>query len=212
MRNTIRGAPIADSEGQLIWAERGGPRFAISRATMSMEKITNIVVISAAILVVGLNVYDRLTPGGDPHQARAMALVGKAIPLPSSLNLGNKITVVLFVSAHCKFCTASMPFYTRISTLHPKNSEAFRLLAITPSGRETVAEAQQYLAGHHLPVDGIGQLGFDTFGIHGTPTLALVDPSGHVFRAWAGQLPRETEDEVVRFIQRRCQECALGSS
>jgi hypothetical protein len=179
---------------------------------MSIDKIANIVVISVAVFVVGLNVYDRLTPGGDPHQARAKDLVGKALPLPPSLNLGNKLTAVLFVSAHCKFCTASMPFYTRISALRPQNSEAFRLLAITPSGRETVAEAQQYLAGHRLPVDWIGQLGFDALGIHGTPTLVLVDPTGRVFRAWAGQLPRETEDEIVRVIRRRCQECSPGSS
>jgi hypothetical protein len=54
------------------------------------------------------------------------------------------------------------------------------VLAVTPSGLETTAEDEQYLAERHVPVDGIGQLQFDALGIHGTPTLALLDGSGRV--------------------------------
>jgi hypothetical protein len=100
-----------------------------------------------------------------------------------------------------------MPFYGRISSLRTRDSEAFRLLALTPSGRETIPEDEQYLADHHLPVDGIGQMEFDSLGIRGTPTLALLDPSGRVIRAWSGQLQSGGEGDVIGAIRRLCPEC-----
>ena len=88
----------------------------------------------------------------------------------------------------------------------------FRLLAITPSGRETTAEDDQYLAEHHVPVDGIAQVEFGAFGITGTPTLVLLDGSGRVAKAWTGKLPPNTEGEIIKTIRRLCPECSARQS
>ena len=161
--------------------------------------------IAVAVLVIGLNVYDRVAPREDIHQLRARALVGKSLQMPKSM--GRQVTVVLFVSKYCHFCSESMPFYSLISSLRTRDSGAFRLLAVTPSGRENTAEDEQYLAEYHVRVDGIGQLGFDALGIRGTPTVALLDGSGRVFKAWTGKLPSNTETEIIKIIRRLCSEC-----
>jgi len=174
---------------------------------MTIEKVANLVVIGVAVVVVGLNAYDRLVPRQDMHQVRAQALVGKTLPLPPAVNVGSQVTAVLFISKNCQFCAQSMPFYTQVSSLRTRQSGAFRLLAVTPSGRETTAEDEQYLAEHHVAVDGISQLQFNTLGIYGTPTLALLDGSGRVFKAWTGKLPSGTEGEIIKIIRRLCPEC-----
>ncbi len=175
---------------------------------MKIDKVANVVVIAVAVVIVGLNVFDRLAPREDVHQTRARVLVGKAVQFPPPIRLGGRLTVVLFVSKNCAFCSASMPFYSRISSLRPRGSSAFRLLAVTPNGRETITEDQQYLAEHRVPVDSAGQIQFDALGIRATPTLALLDGTGRVFKAWTGLLPAKSEDEVIRIIRQRCPECS----
>lgn len=174
---------------------------------MKIENIANGVVIVAAVVLIGLNVYDRLTPHVDTNQASAQALIGKTLPLPQSLGTGSRITAVLFVSKNCHFCSESMPFYLRMSALRTGESNTFRLLAVTPTGRETTAEGQQYFAEHGVPIDGIGEMQFGALGIQGTPTLALLDPSRRVVKVWAGKVPRKTEEEIIGTIRQLCPEC-----
>jgi hypothetical protein len=180
---------------------------------MNIEKVTNIGVIVAVVSGCGLGVYDRIAHHEDRHQKRAEALVGSTLQLPQSLNLGRQVTAVLFVSKYCKCCSESMPFYMQISSLRTRESGAFRVLAVTPVGRETTVEDEQYLSEHQVPVDGIGQLqNFSDLGIQGTPTLALLDSSGRVFKAWTGKLPSDTELQIIEIIRRYCSECRAPQS
>jgi hypothetical protein len=174
---------------------------------LKTENIANVAVILAAVVLIGLNVYDRAIARVDSHQASARSLIGKTLPLPQSLSTGNRITAVLFVSKNCHFCSESMPFYLRMSALRSGDSNAFRLLAVTPTGRETIAEGRQYFGEHGVPVDGIGEMQFGPLGIQGTPTLALLDPSRRVVKIWAGKVPDKTEEEIIGTIRQLCPEC-----
>jgi hypothetical protein len=177
---------------------------------MQIEKIANAVVIVAAVVVIGLNVYDRFSPPLDATRATAQALVGKTLDLPQPLTPGSRLTAVLFVRKGCHFCSESMPFYLRLSALRTRGSSSLRLLAITPSGRESVADSRQYFADHGVPVDGIGQMQFDALGIRATPAIALLNGSRHVVKVWTGAVPSTTGEEIVRTIRNLCPDCSAS--
>jgi hypothetical protein len=59
---------------------------------MKIEKVANVLIIAAAVVIGGLNIYDRFAPREDLHQTRAKALVGTALQLPSPLSVGRRVT------------------------------------------------------------------------------------------------------------------------
>jgi hypothetical protein len=174
---------------------------------LKIENVANVAVIGAAVVLIGLGVYDRIAARSDIHRTSPQALLGQTLELPQSLSTGTRTTAVMFVSKNCHFCSDSMPFYLRISTLRPAESGAFRLLAVTPMGRETSAESRQYFVEHGVPVDGIVQMPFGKLGIAGTPTLALLDRSRRVVKVWTGRVSSDTENEIIATIQKLCPEC-----
>ena len=134
-------------------------------------------------------------------------MMGKRLPLPPSVTTGSNATLVLFVSPTCHFCTESMPFYGRVVALKPRGSNSFRILGANPAGHVSDEEGRQYLTGHGVYVDGVAQVSFSAAGVTVTPTLALLDSSGRVVRAWTGKLQDSFENEVIKSIKDLCAEC-----
>jgi len=62
---------------------------------------------------------------------------------------------------------------------------------------QPVEAAQEYLKSMGIITDEVRQLGLDSIGVRGTPTLLLVNSSGVVERAWVGKLNRDQEQAVL---------------
>jgi hypothetical protein len=99
--------------------------------------------------------------------------------------------VLLWVQSQCKFCTASLPFYQRLTSLpHPGT----RIVAMGPESSEVLS---QYLRVHDVKVDQI-LAAPEGVRLYGTPTIMLVEPGYKVAATWVGQLPSaEKETEVI---------------
>jgi hypothetical protein len=103
-------------------------------------------------------------------------------------------TLVLAISSTCHFCTDSAPFY---KTLVQAKKDT-RVVAVLPQSAE---EGKSYLQKLGVTVDEVRQLPLDKIGVHGTPTLMLVDNSGAVKGSWVGKLSGESQADVLQRLQ-----------
>lgn len=103
-------------------------------------------------------------------------------------------TLLLAISSTCHFCSESGPFYKRLV----QYKGTTRIIAILP---QPVSEGREYLRHLDVRVDEVKQLGLDTLGVSGTPTLMLVDGSGTVRESWIGKLSADQEASVISNVR-----------
>lgn len=167
----------------------------MKRVVARFELIINVCLIVAGLLLV-------LTIG-----RAIIRYKSSQVPRPSSIASGTKLsgrnwfmspqTLVLVLSADCKYCTASAPFYRRVVT-HTSSSRHTKLLALFSQSSN---EGQKYLQDLEIKIDEVEQTTLRALGVKGTPTLILVDANGIVIRSWEGLLPPEAEDEVLASVK-----------
>ncbi|HUB08904.1 MAG TPA: TlpA disulfide reductase family protein [Myxococcales bacterium] len=131
----------------------------------------------AAWLALGLGCASvRLAPAGAPPDVRLLG--GRVVPW-ASLLAPQGTTLVVFATLWCEICRRERPAVQAWARAHPHRT------VYVFSGGEP-AQAAQEIRGLHLDpsaltvvVDADGRLA-DHFGVEATPTLLLLDPSGHV--------------------------------
>lgn len=111
----------------------------------------------------------------------------------------SKLTVLLVVSNHCRYCTDSAQFYRRLlASLAHAHGEAFQTIVLGATGAE---DGNAFVATHLLRVDRVLPMPRDGWRkISGTPSLLLVDASGRVRGSWTGKLSSSSEHEVLEAI------------
>jgi thioredoxin-related protein len=129
------------------------------------------------------------SPAVPPNRAPA---VGMAVPLENVNWKDNKKTLVLYISATCRYCTESVPFYQRLIKENIKNG--VKVIAVLPQESN---EAKEYLASKNVDITQIYKASFGSIGVTATPTLLLVDASGVITDSWRGKLPPDKEEEVI---------------
>lgn len=160
------------------------------------ERLTNICLVIAALVLGGALVARHLAPGSQPADDER-ALVGKRPALPGvDLARGGR-TLLLVLSMDCPQCTRSTPFYSRLTREHLKEART-RSVAVLP---QAVAEGRRYLSEHGVVADEVRQAAPLSVGAPGTPTLMLLDGDGVVTDAWVGELSPERESEVLARLQ-----------
>lgn len=171
-----------------------------------LEKLSNLAVIIVAVAVIGTKISERLAPADTPvaQVHLAQRFMGKPLPLPEALATGKNGTITLFISKQCRFCTDSMLFYRRLKGYTSSQACETKLVAIGPGDHESREDIQEYLAGHHLPVDGIAMVNFHGLNVTGTPTLVLRDGARLVQGVWVGKLSEAGEKEVLSKVGSFC--------
>jgi hypothetical protein len=167
----------------------------LRRARLSFDALVNIGILATCALVVSA-----LTGHWPAHTMAA------AVARPAAFERGTaaeslpgvryddvQATLVLYVRSTCRFCTASMPFYQKLSG-QPGVHRAVRMVVASPESVETSAA---YLQAHELRVD---QLVSFQGRATGTPTLLLVDRRGLIQQVWLGQQDTRGEQEIVESI------------
>jgi hypothetical protein len=120
-------------------------------------------------------------------------MVGKAISLPGTDWKRSDRTLVFVLSTGCHFCTESASFYKELAQKRAKQGNT-RLVAVLP---QPVDAGRKYLSDLGIAVDDVKQLPPNSIGVHGTPTLLLVNKDGVVTNAWRGKLPADKERDVI---------------
>jgi hypothetical protein len=170
--------------------------------------LANVATIAIAILL-GVAVA-QLHSLAKPTKPAGQTTVAAAQPIPfEPLHAGTKMpiagvdwgknerTLLMALSQGCRYCSASAPFYQRL-TKEMAGRKNIGVLAVFP---QPVNDARNYLSKLGVSVADIRQVSFDDLGVLGTPTLILVDKAGFVTNAWRGQLPANKEDEVLSLLK-----------
>jgi hypothetical protein len=186
------------------------------RGRWKLERLANIAIVVAAAAITITNVYQRLVPRtalpSPPNQnfeeARAAAteLVGKEFTLPKGYNGGTGATVVLFLSDTCHFCTASVPFYQRLASIHSSAPEEFSIATFF-SPREGRDAGSKYLERNRVIVESIESVDFSSLNIRVTPTVLLLDGNHRVKAVWTGLLPPANEGKLISNLKELCKKC-----
>lgn len=158
-----------------------------SKGRRVLEITINIAIVVVAIIVVRNLVLSRWQSKPD----LAGPKVGAVVSLPG-VNWAHATTLVLVLQKRCRFCEASAPFYKKLQEV---KSPGQRMLPVIPG--ETL-DTTHYLAQHGIVVDQVVNGSLSELGVMFTPTLLLVDETGKVMEAWAGQLDASKEAEVFK--------------
>lgn len=161
---------------------------------LSLEKVTNIVVILVAILVAGLLIRNNFFSAPSDTDDNP---VGRTIKLDGVNTGAAKYTVLLALSTKCRFCNESVPFYQQLAALRRAPDSKFQTVGVFHEPTDT---AREYLTGKGLELDTVVSRSLGDVGVRGTPTLLVVDREGKVVEAWVGALDEAKQKEVLAKI------------
>jgi len=155
----------------------------------------NIAIIIVAVATIVMFVRNDMLAGRSAQSPIDPAvLIGKQFPLSQSWS-SHKKTVVLALHVGCRFCTASAPFYQRLTGY--ANAHQVNVLALLPDSKE---ESSQYIQHLGLTISTVPQVSFQKIDVRGTPTLFVVDSRGIVEKVWQGQLPDDEQKKVLSLL------------
>jgi hypothetical protein len=104
-------------------------------------------------------------------------------------------TMVIWVSSRCGACTASMPFYQRLT------AESHRTPVVL-MGQESVDMLKAYADAFAFRPAQIVSAGDQTLKFAGTPTVLLIGPDSIVRSIWYGRRQNAAEEsEILRRME-----------
>lgn len=165
-----------------------------------LEKVANVSIVIAVVLFVsmwGLYFYRSSdTPPAGPVVPDYGA--GDTLPAEEGLPFApNRASVLLFVNSECRFCTASMPFYRKLTADESRNYDVFVV------SKEPFESLEGYLASNAVAPDRTVALRSDTpLRLRKTPTLIVTDDTRVVRGVWVGQLSDSQQAEVLSALSR----------
>jgi hypothetical protein len=166
----------------------------MNQATRTVNTILNVCIFGAAtaLLFVGWQTYGTSIA----KASLTSAMTGKVVRIPGAPSPRSNRTVVLALSANCRFCSDGAPFYRRLADRASRRGE-IRVVATLP---QPVDEGRSYLRTLGLDSIEVSQSDPSSIGVVGTPTLLLLDEDSRVQAAWIGRLSSNEKKEAFRRI------------
>ncbi len=158
----------------------------------TLESGLNVLLMLGCLALVGGIAYTHFWPSRSLQSSFAGPPRGTKITIPGVEWSNSQRTVVLALSTHCHFCSASGPFYKRLQ--EAARVRGVRIIAVLPQPTD---EALSYLQNLGLSISVVRQAPLVNVSVTATPTLMMVDSQGVVTDGWTGQLPPEFEKEVI---------------
>jgi len=163
-----------------------------SRLRRGLETGLNALIMLASLaLVVGV-AYSQLGPSRSLQSSRDVLSKGKKLKISGVEWSNSQRTIVLALSTHCHFCTASGDFYKRLQEV--ARARGVPIVAVLPQPTD---EARSYLENLGVRIAVVKQAPLDSLRVSATPTLMMVNSEGVVTDSWIGQLSLKIEKEVI---------------
>jgi hypothetical protein len=163
----------------------------------TLEKISHIVFVAVALLLAGLGLWRVIGADEKPVvEARETQREVERSVL-AGLGVAQTPTLLITVSSTCRFCTASMGFYRRVSTA--ARSAGARVMF---SSREPVDVIRRYVSEHGLATADVIALPI-ALDVPSTPSLMWVAPGQAKVPEWIGQLSARQEEAVLAVVTNR---------
>ena len=162
--------------------------------TQRLELLTNLAIVVAAVLLSIVLIKNYLLPDRSKEGPRDFRIpAGIKVSLPGVDWSNNNQTLLLVLQKGCHFCTESAAFYQRI-VRETEGRGSIHLIAVLP---QTPDESRKYLDELGVAIEEVKQAQLGSIGVHGTPTLILVNNQGVVTTSWVGKLSADGEAEVL---------------
>lgn len=159
-----------------------------------IEMAANLAILVVAVLLSVVLVKKYLFPDSHVSQGPAVVEPGTPISVPGINWQEADKTLLLFLSENCHYCVESSPFYRRLAELSTKPG-APRVVVVFPGEAEA---GRRFLSELEIPLATVVQASSRVTGVRATPTVLLVDRSGHVAASWRGKLSEKREKEILR--------------
>lgn len=154
-----------------------------------VEIMANVaIIVAATVILVNFLLAKLSSRRGFPAPS-----IGSSISLPDINWDKNGQTLIMVLQEGCKYCEESAPFYRRLLDL--RSGEQPRIVAVIPGDREN---SIRYLSERSVHADIVINSSLEAIKVGLTPTLLLVDHSGHITRVWVGKLGEKQEQEVIK--------------
>lgn len=163
----------------------------------TLEKISHVVFVVVAVLLAGLSLW-RVNGADDkfvPEARETQREIQRSVL--AELGVAEAPTVLITVSSNCRFCTASMDFYRRLTTA--ARSAGARVMF---ASREPVDVIRHYVLEHGLATPTVVALP-TALDVAATPSLMWVSPSQAKVSEWIGQLSAQQEEAVLAVVTSR---------
>ena len=159
-----------------------------------IETLANVSIIVVSLLL-GTILVKRyvLSPASASQPTPPKA--GSRVNLPDVDWRSKRQTVLVVLKPGCHFCSASAPFYSRLSEEAARKE--IQLVAVL---QEPVGVSQAYLSEQKIPIAAVRQADLSALNVRGTPTVLLVDRNGLLVRAWTGKLTPDGEAELLKML------------
>ena len=168
--------------------------------TQRLELLTNLAIIVAAVLLSIVLTKNYLLPDRSKDGSRDFRVpAGVKVSLPGVDWSNSNQTLLLVLQKGCHFCSESAAFYQRL-VRETQGRGNVHLIAVLP---QTSDESKKYLDELGVAIEEVKQAKLDSIGVHGTPTLILVDNQGVVMASWVGKLSADGEAAVLRRLQEK---------
>jgi len=170
------------------------------RWTKYVEVSSNVAVLVLAVALLGAIVSARFARPRKPAFESGLQRGQVLARLESIDYLTAPQTMLLVLSTKCSYCEQSLPFYQRLLGEQQTVGQHTRIVAVFPNPK---TEVEQYKEQNQLHVESVPELNYSILNVTGTPTLILVDSTGHVLDFWVGKLSKEDEQQVIEAVSRK---------
>ncbi len=148
----------------------------------------------AAIAAAAINHIVLARSAPPPPEPRPVVEPGTALTLPAAATGdGAAGSLLLVLSADCRFCTESMPFYRRLVARPEVQSGQVRLSVVS---MEPLERMREYLREHDLAATHVMTVPESGLRVGATPGVVIATRAGVVRESWLGSLPPREEKRV----------------
>lgn len=165
--------------------------------TSALEKAAHVSLILMALVSSVVLVRDHWSPKVQQGHGGESTLVGSRLPglgLPSG---SARPSIILFVSADCKFCSRSLPFYRQLSAIHQSHPSYFNLVVLSNDSADSIGT---FLRTNGVSADKVIPARSYSAALRATPTILVVDEKLMVRSEFIGLLHEDGQNEVIHAL------------
>lgn len=149
----------------------------------------------AAVAAAAINHILLARSAPPPAAPRPVVETGTTLTLPAAATGDGTVdSLLLVLSADCRFCTESMPFYRRLAARPEVRTGRVRLSVVS---MQPLAEMRDYLREHGLEATHVMSVPASGLRVGATPGIVLATRQGIVRESWLGAVPKREEKRVT---------------
>jgi hypothetical protein len=157
-------------------------------------KVTDAVFVACCLTLTGIAVAGFL--GRHKETTAREGVVRGPAPLLAAAGMNQRYAVVIYIEPDCPYCTASLPFYRRLSAAVSGTNATLRFQSPAASGL-----LRGYLDQAGLQRAAIVSAPLPN-GVRAIPTVVVINAEGGVVASWEGRMSQAQERTLLKHFEK----------